>query len=128
MTNPDQLIKEIDKLRQKGFCVEIDDFGTGYSSLNLLKSVSVDKLKLDMKFLSVGGDRKKSEVIIAAVIKAAQTLGLQVIAEGVETKQQADMLLGFGCNQMQGYFFSKPVTAEQYEDLLFKKTTLPNLV
>ena len=128
MTNPDQLIKEIDKLRQKGFCVEIDDFGTGYSSLNLLKSVSVDKIKLDMKFLSVGGDRKKSEVIIAAVIKAAQTLGLQVIAEGVETKQQADMLLGFGCNQMQGYFFSKPVTAEQYEDLLFKKTTLPNLV
>ena len=88
----------------------------------------MDKLKLDMKFLSVGGDRKKSEVIIAAVIQAAQTLGLQVIAEGVETKQQADMLLGFGCNQMQGYFFSKPVTAEQYEDLLFKKTTLPNLV
>lgn len=121
-----RLNAEVDKLRNRGFWVEIDDFGTGYSSLNTLKDINVDKLKLDMKFLSGDGGRKE-RIIIAAVIDMAKTLGLSVLAEGVETKEQADMLLGFGCNEMQGYYFSKPVPASEYEELLRGNKTLQGL-
>lgn len=118
MKNAELLIDKVDELRAGGFAVEIDDFGAGYSSLNTLKDINVDKLKLDMKFISEGGNYDKEKIIIAAVINMAKTLGLPIIAEGVETREQADMLLGFGCNQMQGYYFSKPVPAADYETML----------
>lgn len=118
MKNTELLIDKVDELRADGFAVEIDDFGAGYSSLNTLKDINVDKLKLDMKFISEGSNYDKEKIIIAAVINMAKTLGLPVIAEGVETREQADMLLGFGCNQMQGYYFSKPVPAADYETML----------
>lgn len=127
MKDAELLITEVDKLRNQGFSVEIDDFGAGYSSLNTLKDMNVDKLKLDMKFLSGGHGDKKEKIIIAAVIDMSHTLGLPIIAEGVETKEQADMLLKFGCKQMQGFYFSKPLPVEEYEALLYGKTKLPNL-
>lgn len=125
INNPAKLVKEIKTLRKKGFAVEIDDFGAGYSSLNALKDMDADALKLDMSFLSENGNSKKQKIIISSVIDMAYKLGFPVIAEGVETKEQADMLSGFGCKRMQGYYFGKPVPAEEYEKLLYDKVTLP---
>ncbi|MDD6926557.1 MAG: EAL domain-containing protein [bacterium] len=121
-----KLSAEVEKLRSLGFLVEIDDFGAGYSSLNTLKDINVDKLKLDMKFLS-GTDSEKGKLIVAAVINMAKALNITTLAEGIETKEQADLLLKFGCSEMQGYYFSKPVSLEEYEDLLFGRKTLPAL-
>lgn len=115
--NSELLMTVMKKLRDMGFKMEMDDFGSGYSSLNALKDMNIDTLKLDMKFLS-GNSGKKSETIISAVINMAHSLGLTVIAEGVETKEQAEKLLGFGCKYMQGYYFGKPMPAQDYEKLL----------
>ncbi len=122
----DTLISIVDSLRAKGFFIELDDFGSGYSSLNTLKDINVDKLKIDMKFLS-GNHSKKEETIIEYVIQMSHSLGLPVIAEGVETIEQAKMLLEFGCRQQQGYFFAKPIPAQEYEDLIYGKTKLEHL-
>lgn len=121
----ERLIEAVAHLREAGFPVELDDFGAGYSSLNTLKDIAVDKLKLDMKFLSGDGDRAKEQVIIAAIIRMAHALSLPIIAEGVETREQAAMLLSLGCHQMQGYYFSRPIPAADYENLLFGRTALP---
>ena len=118
MDNTALFLNTISALRNNGFIVEMDDFGSGYSSLNLLKDINIDKLKLDMKFLSDSDNSSRGKIIISAVISMAEKLGLPVIAEGVETKEQAEMLLDFGCNQMQGYYFSRPISAEEYEKLL----------
>lgn len=106
------------ELRRSGFLVEMDDFGSGYSSLNSLKDISIDKLKLDMKFLMGAEGNQKAKVILSAVINMARVLGIPVIAEGVETEEQAKMLLEFGCKQMQGYYFSRPVPADDYGEML----------
>lgn len=118
MDNPEVFIESVDRLKQSGFVIEMDDFGSGYSSLNTLKDIDIDVLKLDMKFLSDSNRIEKSKTIISSVINMAEALGLPVIAEGVETKQQAEMLLSYGCKYMQGYYFSKPVPAEDYEKML----------
>ncbi len=117
---PEQLIEVVKKMRSEGFIVEMDDFGSAYSSLNMLKDIEIDILKLDMKFLA-GENTRRSEIVISSVIRMAKELGLKVIAEGVETKQQADVLLDFGCEIMQGYYFSKPVPAGEYEKLLLSE-------
>lgn len=117
----------VSKLRERGFSIEIDDFGAGYSSLNTLKDMDVDKVKLDMKFLAESKNAEKGKTIISAIITMANKLGLPVIAEGVETKEQADMLLSFGCNEMQGYYFGKPIPADEFENLVFSETKLKNL-
>lgn len=80
-----------------------------------------------MEFLAGNKNDGKDKTIISAIISMAKQLGLPVIAEGVETKEQAEMLYGFGCNKMQGYYFSKPLPVHDYEDLLFGKKTLPSL-
>ena len=112
-----QVMEAVRDFRSRGFIVEMDDFGSGYSSLNALKDIDIDKLKLDMRFLS-GDDTAKGRIILRCIIGMARELALPIIAEGVETKEQADMLLDFGCREMQGYYFSKPVPAEVYERLL----------
>ncbi len=122
--NMAKLLDGVNKLRKKGFAVEIDDFGSGYSSLNTLKDMNVDTVKLDMAFLSDSTSTRKEKIIISSIISMTNKLQLPVIAEGVETKEQADMLLGFGCSRMQGYYFSKPVPAAEYEKLLSGETSL----
>lgn len=116
--NPELLISRASELKNEGFIIEMDDFGSGYSSLHALKDIDIDILKLDMKFLSGSNNEKKSDIIISSVINMASQLGLPVIAEGIETKSQADFLLACGCKYMQGYYFSKPVTAAEYEKIL----------
>lgn len=119
MDNPQQLISEINKLAECGFVVEMDDFGSGYSSLNMLKDVPFHVLKTDLKFLSDTGSESRKNRILANIIRMAHEMGMFVIAEGVETKEQADYLFDLGCDQMQGYYFSKPVPVEQYEKMVY---------
>lgn len=114
-TESDELFKQLSRMQQKNYTILMDDFGSGYSSLNMLQEAPVDVLKLDMKFLLGKDDRGRSEVIIESVIQMACKLGFRVIAEGVETKEQCDMLLRLGCFYGQGYYFSKPIPAKEFE-------------
>ncbi len=113
--NPGFLIKTTSELREYGFQVEMDDFGSGYSSLHMLKEVPVDRIKMDLHFLTGSGDMEKSRIIITQVIKLVELLGMKLIAEGVETKTQADFLKERGCREMQGYYFYKPMPVEDFE-------------
>lgn len=95
--------------------MELDDFGAGYSSLNTLKDIPVDVLKLDMKFLSGYRDDDRTRTILSSVIWMAHSLNTTVIAEGVETEQQAQGLRRLGCRRMQGYWFARPMQPEELE-------------
>ena len=106
MDNPEFLKNEIDRFRNGGYQVWMDDFGSGYSSLNVLKDYSFDEIKLDMKFLSTFDENSKT--IIKSVIVMAKELGIQTLAEGVETEEQLTFLREIGCEKAQGYYFSKP--------------------
>ena len=116
--NPEHLISTTHRLRNFGFQVEMDDFGSGYSSLNMLKEVQVDRIKLDLHFLTETGDHDKGRIIINHIIKMAQSLGMNIIAEGVESAEQAHFLKDLGCNEMQGFYFHKPMPTSDFEKLL----------
>lgn len=116
--NPDLLISTTEKLRECGFRVEMDDFGSGYSSLNMLKEVPVNRIKLDLRFLTNKGDAEKARIIISHMIQMVRSLGMELIAEGVETVEQARFLQSQGCTEMQGYLFYKPMTIGQFEKIL----------
>lgn len=105
----------IDQLRSDGFSVEIDDFGSGYSSLNMLKDVTVDVLKIDMSFLERSPHDEKSLRIIESIIVLAHELGMSVVTEGVENKEQVAFLSDFGCDLFQGFYFSKPIPVVEFE-------------
>ena len=100
--NPDLLISNTNRLRELGFQVEMDDFGSGYSSLHMLKEVPVDRIKLDLHFLTSSGDQKKSRTIVGYMIQMVEALEMKMIAEGVETIEQAEFLHDRGCSEMQG--------------------------
>lgn len=108
----------VKRFQERGFMLEIDDFGSGYSSLNSLKDISVDILKLDMNFFEETDDPKRAERIVESIVQLAFKLGMPVIAEGVETKEQLEMLKSIGCQIVQGYYFSKPLPLEEYERYL----------
>ena len=114
MSDTDERIKIFDRLRNAGFIVEMDDFGSGYSSLNLLKDMPVDVLKIDMNFLSKEGN-SKSDTIVKNVINLSNELNMTALTEGVETQKQYQMLLNMGCCLFQGYYFSKPLPVDQFE-------------
>ncbi len=118
MEEPDQLIKVVEKLKSYGFLIEMDDFGSGYSSLNTLKDVPVDILKLDLKFLSSEGENSRSGSILTSIVRMANWLNLPVIAEGVETVDQADFLKSIGCYTLQGYLFSRPIPEDEFLRLM----------
>lgn len=104
------------RLREYGFQIEIDDFGSGYSSLNMLKNIDVDIVKIDMGFLDQSERLERGESILNSIILLIKNLGMGVITEGVETREQVDSLLGMGCNMFQGYYFAKPMTVEMFEE------------
>ena len=116
--NPDLLISTTHKLRECGFQVEMDDFGSGYSSLNMLKEVQVDRIKLDLRFLTETGNQEKGRIIVKHMIQMAHSLGMGLIAEGVETEEQAEFLRSLDCLEMQGYYFHKPMPASEFERIL----------
>ena len=108
----------IDELRRWGFCVEMDDFGSGYSSLNMLKDISVDILKMDMRFFGNESHMDRGGKIIEAVVRMVHALGLPVIVEGVETEREANFLRSIGCSIVQGYLCGRPVPVEEFEKCL----------
>ena len=115
---PALLISTTEKLRSLGFKVEMDDFGSGYSSLHMLKEVPVDRIKLDLMFLTDSGDPEKGRTIVSYMIKMVASLGISLISEGVETLEQARFLLSEGSSHMQGYYFYKPMPVKDFEKLV----------
>ncbi len=120
MDNPQQLITATRALQKAGFKILIDDFGSGYSSLNMLKDIPLDILKIDMRFIDDLETSSRGATILLGVIRIAQSLGMTTIAEGVETKFQVDFLRTAGCDNIQGYFYSKPLPAAEFTSLLEK--------
>ena len=106
-------------LHKKGFKVSMDDFGSGYSSLNTLYQLDIDELKLDRAFLqkvSTSGDDERRQIILEQVILFAQKLGMTIVAEGIETQQDRDMMAALRCDYGQGYFFERPIPAKEFCD------------
>lgn len=114
MTHPEDAIATTEILRSHGMGLSIDDFGTGYSSLAYLKRFSADKIKIDISFIRDMLTSDNDRTIVATIIAMANTLGLQTIAEGIECKAQSEALLAMGCTQAQGYYYDRPLTAEQF--------------
>lgn len=117
--NLEQILEVVGRLRAAGFTVLMDDFGSGYSSLNMLKDINVDVLKIDLRFLQkMNGQDQRSQNIIESVVRMAKWLKLSVVAEGVETAEQVNFLMGVDCRYAQGYYFYKPMPSEDFEALL----------
>ena len=119
--NSEQIIDVVEKLRRIGFRIEMDDFGTGYSSLNMISSLPIDALKLDMNFVHSAFRENGDTRMLKVVIDIADHLSVPVIAEGVETEEQLNVLRDLGCAIVQGYFFSKPVPAAEFEPMLSER-------
>jgi diguanylate cyclase (GGDEF)-like protein len=113
----------LDALRVRGFGLSLDDFGTGYSSLSYLKRLPMSELKIDRAFITDVARGGRDGALAAAVITLGRELGLQVVAEGVETEEQSDFLIGRGCTLQQGYLFSKPLPQAAFEQMLKTGTT-----
>jgi EAL domain-containing protein (putative c-di-GMP-specific phosphodiesterase class I) len=118
--SPQELASQLQAIMGLGVRIAIDDFGKSYSSLFRLASMPIQKLKIDMSF-TAGMEREENIKIISGILALAQSLHLEVTAEGVETRFQQDILISLGCQQAQGYFFSKPL---KLQDLLALPTHL----
>ena len=114
MHNTQSMIKELHALKDMGIALSIDDFGTGYSSLGYLRQFPVDSIKMDISFVREIGKSKDGETIARTIIELAHNLGFKALAEGVETKEQLDFLMAHHCDDMQGFYFSKPKTPELF--------------
>lgn len=113
-----KLIETVNKLKANGFAVSMDDFGAGYSSLNTLKDLPFDVIKLDGDFFKKMANQERSRIIIEDTIRMAKRLKLQIVAEGIEEKEQVDFLKEIGCNLIQGFYFAKPMPVDEFERLL----------
>lgn len=122
MKNPELTLKTLHELKSMGIHISIDDFGTGYSSLSYLKRFPIDTLKIDRSFVMDIQTDANDSAIVLAIIALAHSLKLKVIAEGVEQRHQAQFLLEHGCEMVQGYLFSPPVTGEEFEKLIAKES------
>jgi EAL domain-containing protein (putative c-di-GMP-specific phosphodiesterase class I) len=120
MHDGERMVDMLHALKDLGLHIAVDDFGTGYSSLSYLKRFPVDRLKIDRSFVQHIAWDSDDAVIVRAIIALGHNLGLRVLAEGVETEQQIEFLRANGCDELQGYYFSKPVSAWQMGKLLPK--------
>ena len=128
MENPENGLRMMRRLREKGIHLALDDFGTGYSSLAYLKRFPLNTLKIDKAFID---DIAKSNVdrhMAAAIISIAHNLGLKVVAEGVEDEQQLSILRRYDCEMLQGFLYSRPINADRFEKLLSENQQLHNLL
>ena len=115
----------LETLRARGYRLSLDDFGTGYSSLSYLKCFPMDELKIDRAFISEAARGGRDGALAVAIITLGRELGLQVVAEGVETPGQSAFLLRHGCNVQQGYLFSRPVPGNAFEQMLRQRRIVP---
>jgi len=118
LNNVEDSISKMEQLKSLGVEFSMDDFGTGYSSLSYLKRLPLDQIKIDQSFVRDLVTDSSDRAIVHTIIAMAQSLDLDVIAEGVETEEQRQFLLGKGCTHYQGYLFGTPVPIEQFEALL----------
>ena len=114
MHEVDEIVERLEELRRRGLSLAIDDFGTGYSSMSYLKRFPVDILKIDQSFMSGIPQHREDVSITMAIIRMAHSLGLRVVAEGVETEEQLDFLRRRNCDEAQGYLFSRPLGADEF--------------
>ena len=119
-----QIIDTVHRLRTLGFQIEMDDFGTGYSSLNMISTLPIDALKLDMQFIRNAFNERKDTHMLEVIIDIADHLSVPVIAEGVETEEQLQALKEMGCDLVQGYYFSRPLPPEEYERFVQERKQL----
>ena len=112
MDQPEKTTQMLERIRRLGVRLALDDFGTGYSNLGYLQQFPLDYLKIDQSFVRAMGSEPDGAVIVDAIINLAHRLGLKVIAEGVETEAQRDSMRHRGCDELQGYLFSRPLPAE----------------
>lgn len=118
MHNLQQSIQKLEQLKSLGVGLSLDDFGTGFSSLSYLKKFPIDELKIDQSFIRGVIENSQDASIVKAIMSIAKSLNLTVVAEGVETKKHIEFLVEQQCDQAQGYYFSKPVTSDEIENLL----------
>jgi EAL domain-containing protein (putative c-di-GMP-specific phosphodiesterase class I) len=115
MGNSDAAQIWLDAVHELGFRIYLDDFGTGYSSLSYIKRFPVDVLKVDKSFVRDMGEDNSDRALVDAIINMAGSLSLTVVAEGVESQRQLELLEQAGCHCVQGYYFSRPVPADEIE-------------
>ncbi len=125
MRDAELAIKTLRELKALGFRISIDDFGTGFSSLAYLKRFPLDELKIDKSFVDGLGTDPEDTAIVAAVMGMAHALDLGVVAEGVETADQAARLRTLGCDEAQGYYYGRPAPAEAIDELLITGVSAP---
>jgi EAL domain-containing protein (putative c-di-GMP-specific phosphodiesterase class I) len=116
--NPGETTETLEQLRALGVRLALDDFGSGYSNLSYLQKLPFDKLKVDRSFVTALDQSANGGVIIQAIVALGRALGMGVVVEGVETEEQRVLLRLAGCNEMQGYLFSKPITREGIDRLV----------
>ncbi len=109
------LISTVKKMQSYGFMVSMDDFGAGYSSLNSLKELPLDVIKLDAEFFRGEDADERGKLIVTETIELAKQLGMHIVAEGIETREQVDFLKERECDLIQGYYFAKPMPATEFE-------------
>lgn len=115
LDNPERTIEELRTLRNMGITLAIDDFGSGYSSLNYLRRLPVDLIKIDRSFVADLHTGEENQALVAGIIALTHSIGMKVMAEGVETQAQHDLLVQLGCDYLQGYYFARPLSAEEFE-------------
>ena len=121
LDNPEEMNRALERLQNLGFRLEVDDFGSGFSSLNLIRNISVDTIKIDKEFLDSEIATEKGKIVVNHTIDMAKDLHLQVIAEGVETKEHVDFLKESHCDVAQGFFFAKPMPLPEFEKMAFSE-------
>jgi EAL domain-containing protein (putative c-di-GMP-specific phosphodiesterase class I) len=115
MENIDSVYQTLNAIRNTGVQISIDDFGTGYSSLSHLKRLPIDAIKIDRSFIRDLISDSDDAAIVTAMLAMGRTMGMKVVAEGVMTRQQADFLVTKGCDQLHGFYFCPPVSADDLE-------------
>ena len=121
MQGAEGVIAMLGEIRALGVQIAIDDFGTGYSSLSYLKRFPIDQLKVDRSFVADLPDKREDKAIVRAIVTLGHELGLRVVAEGVETAAQVEFLRSSGCDELQGYFFGRPVASGEFIHLLMPR-------
>ena len=114
MANPARALEVLHRLSAMGVSLSIDDFGTGYSSLDYLKRLPINVLKIDRSFVMNMREDTNDAMIVRATVELGKNLGLRVVAEGVEDRETWDQLSAFGCDEAQGYFFSRPIPSDEF--------------
>jgi len=123
MMDVNRSISTLQALKELGVHIAIDDFGTGYSSLTYLKRFPLDRLKIDQSFVRDLLHDSHNEAIVATIISMAHNLGLYVVAEGVEQREEANFLVNQKCDEAQGYYISRPVPADEINKILLESRT-----